>query len=213
MKNKYDIKKNGVKEMTFNKEDVLIQEQIEEISQIYQTEEEQARQILKIKISPEQMWIFYRKFRSFQIFNYVRESDMFNLMSDYVDGMDFLPEEIRDEVIDSRIDLLLAVYRDKQIIGAKEAKEKKKQPTDTISELEDLSDTDHINIEDAVAALRIERLGERFSQLDSIEESNKRCSRAIAICEELIEAYKERISSNNEKKELLKSRKDETKRR
>ena len=199
--------------MTFNKEDVLIQEQIEEISQIYQTEEEQARQILKIKISPEQMWIFYRKFRSFQIFKYVKESDMFNLMSDYVDGMDFLPEEIRHEVMDSRIDLLLTVYRDKQIIGAKEAKEKKKQPTDTISELEDLSDTDHINIEDAVAALRIERLGERFSQLDSIEESNKRCCRAIAICEELIEAYKERISSNNEKKELLKSRKDETKRR
>lgn len=199
--------------MTFNKEDVLIQEQIEEISQIYQTEEEQARQILKIKISPEQMWIFYRKFRSFQIFKYVKESDMFNLMSDYVDGMDFLPEEIRHEVMDSRIDLLLTVYRDKQIIGAKEAKEKKKQPTDTISELEDLSDTDHINIEDAVAALRIERLGERYSQLDSIEESNKRCCRAIAICEELIEAYKERISSNNEKKELLKSRKDETKRR
>ena len=159
------------------------------------------------------MWIFYRKFRSFQIFNYVRESDMFNLMSDYVDGMDFLPEEIRDEVIDSRIDLLLAVYRDKQIIGKKEAKERKKDSTDTISELEELSDTDHINIEDAVAALRIERLGERYSQLDSIEESNKRCCRAIAICEELINTYKERISSNNAKKELLKSRKDETKRR
>ena len=199
--------------MTFNKEDVLVQEKIEEICQTYQTEEEQARQILKLKIRPEQMWIFYRKFRSFQIFNYVRESDMFNLMSDYVDGMDFLPEEIRDEVIDSRIDLLLAVYRDKQIIGKKEAKERKKDSTDTISELEELSDTDHINIEDAVAALRIERLGERYSQLDSIEESNKRCCRAIAICEELINTYKERISSNNQKKELLKSRKAETKRR
>lgn len=199
--------------MTFNKEDVLVQEKIEEICQTYQTEEEQARQILKLKIRPEQMWIFYRKFRSFQIFNYIRESDMFNLMSDYVDGMDFLPEEIRDEVIDSRIDLLLAVYRDKQIIGKKEAKERKKDSTDTISELEELSDTDHINIEDAVAALRIERLGERYSQLDSIEESNKRCCRAIAICEELINTYKERISSNNQKKELLKSRKAETKRR
>ena len=199
--------------MTFNKEDVLVQEKIEEICQTYQTEEEQARQILKLKIRPEQMWIFYRKFRSFQIFNYIRESDMFNLMSDYVDGIDFLPEEIRDEVIDSRIDLLLAVYRDKQIIGKKEAKERKKDSTDTISELEELSDTDHINIEDAVAALRIERLGERYSQLDSIEESNKRCCRAIAICEELINTYKERISSNNQKKELLKSRKDETKRR
>lgn len=39
--------------MTFNKEDVLVQEKIEEICQTYQTEEEQARQILKLKIRPE----------------------------------------------------------------------------------------------------------------------------------------------------------------
>ena len=69
------------------------------------------------------------------------------------------------------------------------------------------------NIEDAVLALRIERLGEKYSQLVDIEEENKNCERAIAICEELIESFKERISSNNAKKELLKSRKDETKRR
>ena len=81
--------------MTFNKEDVLVQEKIEEICQTYQTEEEQARQILKLKIRPEQMWIFYRKFRSFQIFKYVRESDMFNLMSDFVDGIDFLPNDLK----------------------------------------------------------------------------------------------------------------------
>lgn len=199
--------------MTFNKEDVLIQEQIEEICQIYQTEVERARQILKLRIKPEQMWLFYRKFRTFEIFKYIRESDMFNLMSDYIDKIDYLSEDIREEVIDSRIDLLLETFKSKQALGQEAAKNKKKQKTDTISELEDLSDTDHINIEDAIATLRIERLGERFSQLDSIEESNKRCERAIAICEELIEVYKERISSNNEQKKLLKSKKDETKRR
>lgn len=199
--------------MTFTKEDVLIQEQIEEICQTYQTEEEQARQILKIKIKPEQMWLFYRKFRRFKIFKYVRESDMFNLMSDYVDKIDYLTDATRQEEIDKRIDILLATYNEKQIIGQKEAKLKKKQITDTISELEDISDTDHINIEAAVAALRIERLGESYSQLDNLEESNKRCERAIAICEELIDTYREKISTNNEQKKLLKSRKDEIRKR
>lgn len=199
--------------MTFTKEDVLIQEQIEEICQTYQTEEEQARQILKIKIKPEQMWLFYRKFRRFKIFKYVRESDMFNLMSDYVDKIDYLTDATRQEEIDKRIDILLATYNEKQIIGQKEAKLKKKQITDTISELEDISDTDHINIEAAVAALRIEHLGESYSQLDNLEESNKRCERAIAICEELIDTYREKISTNNEQKKLLKSRKDEIRKR
>lgn len=199
--------------MSFSKEDVLVQEQIEEICQLTKDEEEQARKILRLNIKPEQMGLIFRKFRSFQIFKYVRESDMFNLMSDFVDGIDFLPNDLKEEVLDSRIDLLLAVYKDKQIIGEKAAKEKKKEPTDTISELEELSDTVHFNIEDAVLALRIERLGEKYSQLVDIEEENKNCERAIAICEELIESFKERISSNNAKKELLKSRKDETKRR
>lgn len=199
--------------MSFSKEDVLVQEQIEEICQLSISEEEKARNILKLNIKPEQMCLIFRKFRSFQIFKYVRESDMFNLMSDFVDGMDFLPDELKQQVIDSRIDLLLAVYKDKQIVGEQEAKEKKLEPSDTISELEEISDTDHINIEDAILALRIERLGERFSQLENIEEENKRCERAIAICEELIESFKERISSNNTKKELLKSRTDETRKR
>lgn len=201
--------------MTFNKEDVLAQEQIEEICQKYPTEELQARELLKLDIRPEQMWLLYRKIRSFEIYKLVKESDLFNLMSDFVDRMTFLSEEERKRVIDSRVDLLLSIYKDKQLVAEKEQKPKKKgdHSSETIAELEDISETSGINIEQAVIALRIERLGESFSQLESLEDDTKRCERAIALCEELIETYKDRISSNKQKKEQLKKSRDETRKR
>lgn len=201
--------------MTFNREDVLVQEQIEDICQKYEAEELQAREILKLDIKPEQMWLLYRKIRSFSVYELVKESDMFNLMSDFVDHVSTLAKEDREVVLDCRADMLLSIYRDKQLAAAKEQKPNKKGKSfsETVTELEEILETSGINLASAIIDLRIERLGEKFSQLESLEDDTKRCERAIAICEELIESCKDRIESNKQKKEQLKKSRNETRKR
>ena len=190
--------------MYYSKEDVLVQEQIKEISEKYPSTELQIKEILRLQIKPEQVWLFFKKIRGLKTYQNVRDSDMFNLLSDFIDQTSRFTSEERSKLMDQYINNFLQTLT---LTASHDYQSQLSFSTvdDTIQSLKEMCASLGLHLDDHSEDLHIERLQQQYSELEIIEEDTAKCNNAIAKANQLIVLLHERINLNEQKKETIRS--------
>ena len=190
--------------MYYSKEDVLVQEQIKEISEKYPSTELQIKEILRLQIKPEQVWLFFKKIRGLKTYQNVRDSDMFNLLSDFIDQTSRFTSEERSKLMDQYINNFLQTLT---LTASHDYQSQLSFSTvdDTIESLKEMCASLGLHLDDHSEDLHIERLQQQYSELEIIEEDTAKCNNAIAKANQLIVLLHERINLNEQKKETIRS--------
>lgn len=190
--------------MYYSKEDVLVQEQIKEISEKYPSTELQIKEILRLQIKPEQVWLFFKKIRGLKTYQNVRDSDMFNLLSDFIDQTSRFTSEERSKLMDQYINNFLQTLN---LTASHDYQSQLSFSTvdDTIQSLKEMCASLGLHLDDHSEDLHIERLQQQYSELEIIEEDTAKCNSAITKANQLIVLLHERINLNEQKKETLRS--------
>ncbi len=190
--------------MYYSKEDVLVQEQIKEISEKYPSTELQIKEILRLQIKPEQVWLFFKKIRGLKTYQNVRDSDMFNLLSDFIDQTSRFTSEERSKLMDQYINNFLQTLT---LTASHDYQSQLSFSTvdDTIQSLEEMCASLGLHLDDHSEDLHIERLQQQYSELEIIEEDIAKCNNAITKANKLIVLLHEKINLNEQKKETIRS--------
>lgn len=190
--------------MYYSKEDVLVQEQIKEISEKYPSTELQIKEILRLQIKPEQVWLFFKKIRGLKTYQNVRDSDMFNLLSDFIDQTSRFTSEERSKLMDQYINNFLQTLT---LTASHDYQSQLSFSTvdDTIQSLKEMCASLGLHLDDHSEDLHIERLQQQYSELEIIEEDIAKCNNAITKANKLIVLLHEKINLNEQKKETIRS--------